>query len=136
MLEPAVDGLGGAVGGAGVVEVGQDVLAPALQGSPEAGDLLDPGWHPGGDGVDQGAHEGSAVGLVGVLVGVDHLLVRAPGDLNDHVALVGEQAGQPGLLDLAAGPIEGVAGELDHVEGVHDRPGVRQLLSDGGLVPG
>lgn len=76
------------------------------------------------------------MGLVGVLVGVDHLLVRAPGDLHSCVPLVCEQPGQPGLLDLAAGPIEGVAGELDHVEGVHDRPGVRQLLSDGGLVPG
>ena len=162
MLEPAVDGLGGAVGDAGVVEVGQDVLAPAFQGSPEAGDLLDPGWHPRGDGSDQGAHEASAVGLVGVLVGVDHLLVDRPDDLHGGVALVGEQPGQPGplplgeqalpgqqgaasrvqrvghagdgLLDAPAGLIEGVGGQAHHVEGVHDRPRAGQLLGCGGLV--
>ena len=106
------------------------------------------------------------MGLVGVAVGVDHLLVHRPGHLHSSVPLVGEQrlqapglllgeqalpgqqgaarrvqgvAGSPappcgGLLDSAAGLVQGVAGELDHVEGVHDRPRAGQLLGCGGLV--
>lgn len=72
-----------------------------------SGDLIQAGWQAGGDGGDQGAHEASAVGLVGVLVGVDRLLVGAPGDLNDRVALVGEQASQPGLLALGEQAVPG-----------------------------
>ena len=46
-------------------------------------------------------------GFCGVLVGVDRLLVGAPGDLNDRVALVGEQASQPGLLALGEQAVPG-----------------------------
>ena len=81
----------GAVGGAGVVEVGQNVLAPALQGPAQAGDLLDPGWHAGGDLADQAAHQAFALGEVGVAVGADHLLVDRPGHLHGRMALVSEQ---------------------------------------------
>ena len=40
------------------------------------------------------------------------------------------------LLDPAAAPVQGVAGEADHVERVHHRDGVGQLLGGGGLEPG
>ena len=54
MLQASVDGFGGAVGGAGVVEVGQDVLAAAGQGPGQCLDLLKPVWdglnRPGFDG--------------------------------------------------------------------------------------
>ena len=40
------------------------------------------------------------------------------------------------LLDPAAAPVEGVAGEADDVERVHHRDGVGQLLGGGGLEPG
>ena len=72
MLEPAVDGLGGAVGGAGVVEVGQDVLAPALQGSPEPGSSGLGVWSGAqsvseASGVDEGS--GDVVGGVAESLG-------------------------------------------------------------------
>ena len=53
MLQASVDGFGGAVGGAGVVEVGQDVLAAAGQGPGQCLDLLKPVW----DGLFQGVDE-------------------------------------------------------------------------------
>ena len=40
-LNEAVDGFGAAVGGAGGVEVGQELAAPLLEGPAEAGDLRD-----------------------------------------------------------------------------------------------
>ena len=40
------------------------------------------------------------------------------------------------LLDPAAAPVEGVAGEADDVERVHHRDSVGQLLGGGGLEPG
>ena len=43
VLEASVDRFGGAVGGAGMIEVGQDVGAPLGQGPGRLGDLLQPG---------------------------------------------------------------------------------------------
>ena len=40
------------------------------------------------------------------------------------------------LLDAAPAPVERVAGEADHVERVHHRDRVGQLLGGGGLEPG
>ena len=40
------------------------------------------------------------------------------------------------LLDPAAAPVQGVAGQADDVEGVHHRDRVGQLLGGGGLEPG
>ena len=37
------------------------------------------------------------------------------------------------LLDPAPAAVQGVAGEADHVEGIHDRDGVGQFLGGGGL---
>jgi hypothetical protein len=40
------------------------------------------------------------------------------------------------LLDPAAAAVQGVTGQADHVEGVHDRRRVRQLFGGGGLEAG
>ena len=40
------------------------------------------------------------------------------------------------LLDPAAAPVQGIAGEADDVEGVHHRDSVGQFLGGGGLEPG
>ena len=53
VLEASVDRFGGAVGGAGMIEVGQDIGAPLGQGPGRLGDLL----QPVGDGLPQGADE-------------------------------------------------------------------------------
>ena len=96
----------GAVGGAGAVEVGQDVLAAADQGSGQGLDLL----QPVGDGLPQGVDEPlhqvlSQARLVGA-VGLDEALVDAPGGLARGVAIIGEQGLEtPGLgVGEQAGP--------------------------------
>ena len=53
VFQAAVDCFGGAVGGTGVVEVGQDILAAADQGPGQCLDLL----QAVGDGLLQGADE-------------------------------------------------------------------------------
>ena len=40
------------------------------------------------------------------------------------------------LLDPAAAPVEGVAGQADDVEGIHHRDRVGELLGGGGLEAG
>mgnify|MGYP001652562819 CR=1 FL=1 len=47
----------GGVGGAGVVEVGQDVLAAADQGPGQCLDLLEPVWDGLFQGVDELLHQ-------------------------------------------------------------------------------
>ena len=108
----------GAVGGTGAVEVGQDVLAAADQGSGQGLDLL----QPVGDGLPQGVDELlhqvlSQTRLLGA-VGLDEALVDAPGGLDRSVALISEEVLQalglgigeqtsPGQQD-APGPVEPV----------------------------
>ena len=88
----------GAVGGAGAVEVGQDVLAAADQGSGQCLDLLKPFWDGLPQGVDEPLHQVlSQTRLLGA-VGLDEALVDAPGGLDRGVALVSEQGLEtPGL---------------------------------------
>ncbi len=81
----------GAVGGTGVVEVGQDVLTAADQGPGQCLGLIE----PVGDGLPQGSdellhQEPSQARLLGS-VSLDEVLVDAPGGLDRSVALVGEQ---------------------------------------------
>jgi len=91
----------GAVGGTGAVEVGQDVLAAADQGSGQGLDLL----QPVGDGLPQGVDELlhqvlSQTRLLGA-VGLDEALVVETLGLG-----IGEQT-SPGQQD-APGPVEPV----------------------------
>ena len=82
----------GAVGGTGAVEVGQDVLAAADQGSGQGLDLLQPFWDGLPQGVDELLHQVlSQARLLGA-VGLDEALVDAPGGLDRSVALISEQS--------------------------------------------
>ena len=89
-----------------MVEVGQDVLAAADQGSGQCLNLL----QPVGDGLFQGVDEPlhqvlSQARLLGA-VGLDEALVDAPGGLARGVAIIGEQGLEtPGLgVGEQAGP--------------------------------
>ena len=89
----------GAVGGAGAVEVGQNVLAAAGQGSGQGLDLLGPVGDGLLQGVDELLHQVLSLAWVLGAVGLDEALVDAPGGLDRSVAIVGEQ----GLETLGLG---------------------------------
>ena len=94
MFEAAVDGFGRAIGGVGVIEVGQDVPGSAFECPAQRGELgQTPRYTRGGQGVDFGFHQGLTHVRVGRAVGVDDVLVDAPGDLERDVAIAGEQVG-------------------------------------------
>ena len=108
----------GAVGGAGVVEVGQDVGGSLGQGSGQCLDLLKPFWDGLPQGVDEPLHQVLSQARVVGAVGLDEALVDAPGGLDRSMAIIseqgletpdlgiGEQAG-PGQQS-APGPVEPV----------------------------
>ena len=92
MFEAAVDGFGRAIGGVGVIEVGQDVPGSAFECPAQRDELgQTPRYTRGGQGVDFGFHQGLTHVRVGRAVGVDDVLVGAPGDLEGDVAIAGKQ---------------------------------------------
>ena len=107
VLQAPVDCFGGAVGGAGLVEVGQDVLAAADQGL---------------------SQEPPQARLFGA-VGLDEALVDAPGGLDRSVALVGEQ----GLEALGLGVGEQVGPRAQGASGLVERVSLAAPPA-GGLV--
>ena len=60
--------------------------------------------------------------------------VQGPSGGVERVALVAAMA-VDGLLDPTPAPVQGVTGQADHVEGIHDRDRVGELLGGGGLEP-
>ena len=94
MFEASVDGLGGAIAGVGVVEVGQDVPGSAFECPAQRHQFGQaPPYARGGQCVDFGLHQGLAHARVGCSVGVDDVLVGAPGDFECDAAIAGEQVG-------------------------------------------
>lgn len=94
MFEASVDGFGRSIGGVGVVEVGQDVSGSAFERSAQRDELGQaPRYARGGQCVDFGFHQGLTHVRVGRAVGVDNVLVDAPGDFECDVAIAGEQVG-------------------------------------------
>ena len=92
MFEAAVDGFGRAIGGVGVIEVGQDVPGSAFECPAQRGELgQTPRYTRGGQGVDFGFHQGLTHVRVGRAVGINDVLVGAPGDLKGDVAIAGKQ---------------------------------------------
>jgi len=91
VLEAAVDGLGGAVGRAWAVEVGQDVGGALGQGPPEGDELGQRARNALSERLDELRHQRSASGAVGFAVGGDHALVDRPGRLDLDVLVGGEQ---------------------------------------------
>ncbi len=118
MFQATVDRLRWAVGGAGSVEVGQDVRGAAPQGPPEPGDLDHGGGNSVADGVDELAHLVSPAGPVGVAVGGNHLLVDAPGRLDLDVGVAREQRVESLALLVGEQVGAGVQGPARGVERV------------------
>ena len=94
MFETSVDRFSRTVAGVGMIEVGQDVPGSAFERSAQRDELGQaPGYARGGQGVDFGLNQGLTADSVGIAVGVDDVLVDAPGDFECDVAIAGEQVG-------------------------------------------
>ena len=92
MFEAAVDGFGGSIAGVGVVEVGQDVPSSAFECPAQCDELSQtPQYTRAGQCVDLGFHQGLTHACVGRAVGINDVLVGAPGDLEYDVLLTGKQ---------------------------------------------
>ena len=123
MFETSVDGFGGAIGGVGVVEVGQDVPGSAFECPAQPDELgQTPRYTRGGQGVDFGLHQGLTHVRVGRPVGVDNVLVDAPGDLERDVLLTGEQVEDPVLLTWREQARAGVQHPAGLVQGIRGTP--------------
>ena len=130
MFEPAVDRFGGAVAGAGVVEVGQHVQGPAFQGSTESDQLGELRGHSLGEVVDHGLQSLLPTRAVGVAVGGDDALVDAPGRFDLDVLVSGEHGLQPG--DLLVG--EQVSAGVQHSPDAVERVSGSAPMAEGGLL--
>ena len=92
MFEATVDGFGGAVAGVRMIEIGQDVPCSAFERPAQRHELGQaPRYARGGQCVDFGLHQGLTADFVGIAVGVDDVLVGAPGDLEGDVLVAGKQ---------------------------------------------
>ena len=92
MFKAAVDRFGRAIGGVGMIEVGQDVPGSAFECPAQRHELAQtPQCARAGQCVDSGFHQGLTHACVGRAVGVDNVLVGAPSDLKGDVAIAGEQ---------------------------------------------
>ena len=129
VLQAPVDCFGGAVGGAGLVEVGQDVLAAADQGLSQCLDLLQAVGDGLFQGVDEPSHQEPPQARLFGAVGLDEALVDAPGGLDRSVALVGEQ----GLEALGLGVGEQVGPRAQGASGLVERVSLAAPPA-GGLV--
>ena len=99
MFEASVDGFGRTVAGVGMIEVGQDVPGSAFECPAQRDELgQTPRYARRGQRVDFGLHQGLAADFVGIAVGINDVLVDAPGDFECDVAIAGEQVEDPVLL--------------------------------------
>ena len=99
MFEGCVDGFGGTACGVGVVEVGHDVPGSAFECPAQRDELgQTPRYARRGQRVDFGLHQGLTADFVGIAVGINDVLVDAPGDFECDVAIAGEQVEDPVLL--------------------------------------
>ena len=92
MFKAPVDSFGRAIGGVGMIEVGQDVPGSAFECPAQRDELgQTPRYTRAGQCVDFGLHQGLTADFVGIAVGVDNVLVGAPCDLERDVLLTGKQ---------------------------------------------
>ena len=102
-LEPAVDGLGGAVRAVGVVEEREHVAHAAFEGASERGEFGASGRTAfDGEGFDELGHHAPPLAPVLVRVAGDDLLVRAVREGERLVRGVGEQIVGARLLPVGA----------------------------------
>ena len=82
-----------------MIKVGQDVPGSAFERSPQCDDLCEGARHARvAETVYFGLHEGLTADFIGIAVGVDNVLVDAPGDFEGDMAIAGEQVEDPVLL--------------------------------------
>ena len=92
MFKAAVDGFGRAIAGMGMIKVGQDVPGSAFECPAQRNELAQtPRYTRTGQRVNFGLHHGLARSRVGRAVGINDVLVDAPGDLECDVLLTGKQ---------------------------------------------
>ncbi len=91
VFEAAVDGLGGAVGGAGPVEERRDVAGASFECEAEPAWLDQRVGHSLAQRGDECGKVTTTGGAVGVAVGVDHALVHGAAGLDLDVLVNGEQ---------------------------------------------
>ena len=92
MFKASVDRFGGAIAGGGVVEVGQDVPGSAFERSAQRNELSQtPRYTRAGQCINFGLHHGLTHACVRRAVGINDVLVGAPGDLECDVLLTGKQ---------------------------------------------
>ena len=92
MFEAAVDGFGRAIGGVGMIEVGQDVPSSAFECPAQRNELSQtPRYTRAGQCINFGLHQGLTADFVGRTVGINDVLVGTPSDLECDVAIAGEQ---------------------------------------------
>ena len=92
MFKAPVDSFGRAIGGVGMIEVGQDVPGSAFECPAQRDELSQaPRYTRAGQRVNFGLHHGLAHVRVGRAVGINDVLVGAPSDLEGDVLLTGKQ---------------------------------------------
>ena len=92
MFKAPVDSFGRAIGGVGMIEVGQDVPSSAFECPAQRNELSQaPRYTRAGQRVNFGFHHGLAHVRVGRAVGINDVLVGTPGDLEGDVLLTGKQ---------------------------------------------
>ena len=92
MFEAPVDGFGRAIGGVGMIEVGQDVSSSAFECPAQRDELSQaPRYTRAGQCINFGFHQGLTRPRVGRAVGINNVLVDAPSDLERDVLLTGKQ---------------------------------------------
>ena len=75
-----------------MIEVGQDVPGSAFECPAQRNELSQtPRYTRAGQCINFGLHHGLTADFVGIAVGINDVLVGAPGDLECDVAIAGEQ---------------------------------------------
>ena len=92
MFKAPVDGFGRAIGGVGMIEVGQDVPGSAFECPAQRDELSQaPRYTRAGQCINFGFHQGLTHVRVGRAVGINDVLVGTPSDLEGDVLLTGKQ---------------------------------------------
>ena len=92
MFKAPVDGFGRAIGGVGMIEVGQDVPGSAFECPAQRDELSQaPRYTRAGQFINFGFHQGLTHACVGRAVGINDVLVGTPSDLEGDVLLTGKQ---------------------------------------------
>ena len=92
MFKAPVDGFGRAIGGVGMIEVGQDVPGSAFECPAQRNEPAQaPRYTRAGQCINFGLHHGLTHACVRRAVGINDVLVGAPSDLECDVLLTGKQ---------------------------------------------